>query len=80
MFSTKPYTYDTGEDMHLCYSCKVFGNIPSYVAEHKNIDECSDITMNRLADDIVSSFKTTNPELRKAVESYWVNKGLKLIE
>ena len=31
MFGTKPYTYDTGEDMHLCYSANVHGGIESYV-------------------------------------------------
>lgn len=84
MFSTKPYTYDTGEDMHLCYSCKLFGNINSYVAQHNTIEECSDTTMNKLAADQFSSCNYHKnkhiPELRKNVEKSWINKGLKLIE
>lgn len=84
MFSTKPYSYDTGEDMHLCYSCKLFGNINSYVAQHSTIDECSDITMNRLAVDNYSSCNydknKTIPLLRKDIEKFWLNKGLMLIE
>ena len=84
MFSTKPYTYDTGEDMHLCYSCKLFGNINSYVAQHKSLQECSDITMNKLAVDNFSScnynINKNIPVLRKDIENYWVQKGLKLIE
>ena len=27
MASLKPYTFDTGEDMHLCYSNKIIGNV-----------------------------------------------------
>ena len=30
MFSAKPYTYETGEDMHLCFTCKLYGNISCY--------------------------------------------------
>ena len=84
MFSSKPYTYDTGEDMHLCYSCKLFGNINSYVAKHTSIEDCSDIVMNKLAEDEFSSCnynKNKNiPELRKNIETSWIDKGLKLIE
>ena len=84
MFSTKPYTYDTGEDMHLCYSCKLFGNINSYVAQHNTIEECSDFAMNNLAVDQFSSSNYNKnksiPELRKDIEKSWINKGLKLIE
>ena len=79
MFGTKPYTYDTSEDMHLCYSSKFSGNIDSYIAEHKTIEDCCDITNNRLADDAVASFKTTPRPLRDAVEKYWQDKGLKFL-
>ena len=61
MFSIEPYTYDTGEDMHLCFTSKLLGNISSYIAEQKNYDDMSDITNNKLADDQFSSFRTTNP-------------------
>ena len=47
MFSIKPYTFETGEDMHLCFSCKIKGNIDSYIAEHKTNDDLCDITFNR---------------------------------
>ena len=60
MFREKPYTYDTGEDMQLSFSSKVFGNIDSYVAEHKTQDDFSDITNNGLADDEHSSYKRKN--------------------
>jgi len=81
MFSTKPYTYDTGEDMHFCYSCKLFGNIDSYVAKQNSLAECSDIRMNRLAVDQFSSFKNNyTPQLRTDIENSWISRGLKLIE
>lgn len=82
MFSVKPLTYETGEDMHLCFSSKLFGNIDSYIAEHKNIEECSDITMNRLAVDKFSSCnnKSITYELRQNIQEYWEKKGLKFID
>lgn len=81
MFSSSPYTYDTGEDMHLCYSCKLYGNIDSYVAKHNTMDECSDIAMNNLAMDEFTSFNNKNiSQLRRNIENYWISKGLKLIE
>ena len=74
MFSIEPYTYDTGEDMHLCFTSKLLGNISSYIAEQKNYDDMSDITNNKLADDQFSSFRTTNPQLRINVEKYFTEK------
>ena len=80
MFGTKPYTYETGEDMHLCYSAKVNGNIDSYVGEQLNIESVCDTSNNRYAADEHASFRTTKKELRVAVEQYWIDKGLKFIE
>jgi len=81
MFTNSPYTYDTGEDMHLCYSAKVLGNIKSYTGRQKNNEESCDITSNRLAADKFSSYKTTNVELRKNIEKNFIDKhGLKLID
>ena len=66
--------------MHFCFSCKLLGNIDSYVAEHNNNDECSDISYNQFAADEFASWKTTPTELRINVEKYFINNGLKLIE
>lgn len=80
MFAIKPFTYDTGEDMHLCYSSKVLGNINSYIAKQINVDDSCDITNNRLANDKFSSYKITDVQLRKNVEKYFIdNYSLKLI-
>ena len=80
MFAMKPYTYDTGEDMHFCFSCKLFGGIHSYVGEQNNTNDSCDIAMNKLAEDEHASWRTTKMSLRKAVEQYWIDKGLKYID
>jgi len=79
MFSTPPYTFDTGEDMHFCFSCKVLGNIKSYQGEQKSIKDMSDIQFNKYASDSFSSYKTTPRQLRIDVENYWISKGLTYI-
>ena len=80
MFGTKPYTYDTGEDMHFCFSAKINGNIDSYVGEQLDVSTKSDLSNNRYASDQFASYRTTKKELRMAVEQYWLDKGLKFIE
>ena len=79
MFSIPPLTLDTGEDMHLCFSSKIKGNINSYLAEQHTNSRC-DISNNKYADDRHSSFKNTPKQLRIDVEEYFINKyGLKMI-
>ncbi len=73
MFSIIPFTYDTGEDMHLCYSSKILGNISSYIGKQTNINDMSDTFNNILANDIHSSFKKTPRQLRIDVENYFIN-------
>jgi glycosyltransferase involved in cell wall biosynthesis len=81
MFSIPPCTYDTGEDMHLCFSSKVLGDINSYCAKQLNLEEQCDITMNQLAVDKYSSFKTTSSQLRRSIEEYFQTEyNLKFIE
>lgn len=80
MFSIKPFTYDTGEDMHLCFSAKVLGNINSYSALQNTTDDFSDITNNSLAADEHASWRTASSELRSEVEKYFIEKyNLQLI-
>ena len=80
MFGTKPYTYDTGEDMHFCYSAKVHGGIESYVGEQLTLNSSCDTSNNIYAGDEHASYHTTKKELRVAVEQYWIDKGLKYIK
>lgn len=51
MFGIKPYTMETGEDMHLCFSSKVLGGIKSYIGRQCTAEELSDLAMNKLASD-----------------------------
>ena len=80
MFSVKPFTYDTGEDMHLCFSSKIKGGIKSYIAKQSKIEDSWDTTNNSLASDEYSSFKTTSNTLRSDIEKYFMKEyDLKLI-
>jgi len=82
MFTIKPFTYETAEDMHFSFSAKILGNISSYCGRQRNMDESCDITNNSLACDQFSSYtdEVTTP-LRKNVEKYFMeNFGLKHIE
>ena len=80
MFAIKPFTYDTGEDMHLCFTSKVLGNIISYTAKQCSSDDMHDITYNQLAADKYSAYRVTSPELRINVEKYFIeNYKLQLI-
>jgi hypothetical protein len=73
MFGNKPYTYDTSEDMHLCFSARHFGGINSYIGEQLLRDDVCDIYLNGLANDQHSSFKITNKtNIRQEVIDHWV--------
>tara|TARA_Y100000768_G_scaffold47219_1_gene30829 strand:+ start:257 stop:976 length:720 start_codon:yes stop_codon:yes gene_type:complete len=74
MFSIPPYTYDTGEDMHLCFSSKLLGGINSYTAKQINKEDMCDIYYNKLASDEHSSFKKTSNNLRKGIQKHFVEK------
>tara|TARA_Y100000389_G_C17386868_1_gene477555 strand:+ start:206 stop:919 length:714 start_codon:yes stop_codon:yes gene_type:complete len=80
MFSIKPLTYDTGEDMHLCFTSKILGNINSYTAQQLHYNDMADQLNSKLATDKHSSYKTTSQELRSNVEKYFIeNHKLNLI-
>jgi hypothetical protein len=72
MFGTKPLTFDTGEDMHLCFTSKIFGNINSFTSKQITLDDMADITNNTLAIDQYSSYLTTPKTLRSNVETYFL--------
>jgi hypothetical protein len=81
MFSIKPFTYDTGEDMHLCYSAKCIGNINTYICKQVNIEDNCDCTNGTLSCDQFSSYLVTSQNLRKNVENYFINNyNLKIID
>jgi len=80
MFSIKPFTLDTGEDMHLCYSCKVKSNINTYICKQEIEQDNCDITNGSLSCDKFASYLTMSQITRKNVENYFIkNYNLQLI-
>lgn len=79
MFTIKPSTLQTGEDMHFCFSLKLDSNIPSYSASQQSLDECCDTSDNVLGTDDLASFKITKNATRIDVEKYFLKKGLTFI-
>lgn len=81
MFTNPPHTYDTGEDIHLCFSAKMLGSINSYMCKQANNLETVDVTKNGLATDEYSSYHTTPLSSRTEVERSFVEKyNFKFIE
>lgn len=79
MFSVKPTTQATGEDMHLCFAAKLRSGIPSFVAAQATEVESSDSTLNAWASDRHSSFKITSRRERRSVEKYFFELGVSFI-
>ena len=74
MFSIKPFTYDTGEDMHLCFSCKIKGGIKTYHCSQPDKSCIADVAQSKLSYDEFSSYVTTPKHLRVDIEKYFVEK------
>jgi len=80
MFGNKPYTYDTGEDMHLCFTSKL-NNIKSFIGEQLNKDDVSDNINNSIGmDDKASSREKGIHSFRQKIEKHWVKQGIKSVE
>ena len=74
MFGMKPCTMETGEDMHLCFSCKLLGGIRSYIGKQATVREKSDISDNKYAFDQYSSYVKTPKDLRLSIQRYFKDK------
>ena len=79
MFAFPPVTYDTGEDMHLCFSSKLRSGISSYAAGQRSDDESCDVSMNKYAADEHAAYLNMPKSERESVEHYFADKGLKFI-
>ena len=79
MFSFQPVTWDTGEDMHLCFSSKLRSGTPSYAAAQPTEDSSCDVSMNRYADDEFAAYKTMPKSERERVEEFFTGHGLTFI-
>jgi len=69
MFGTKPSTYATGEDMHLCYSSKIKGGIESFICKKRSPEE-SPYALGSFSGDKFASYPNTPPE-RYEIENYF---------
>lgn len=79
MFSYEPVTWDTGEDMHLCFASKLRSGTPSYAAAQPTEESSCDVSMNKYADDDFAAYKTMPKTEREKVENYFSGLGLEFI-
>ena len=79
MFAIPPVTYQTGEDMHLCFSSKLRSGISSYAAGQRSDDESCDVSLNKYAADEHAAYLNMPKSEREGVENYFADKGLKFI-
>lgn len=77
MWREKAYTFENGEDLHFCASCKIHGDIDSYlptqtINERNNWGDTTPV----LGSDEHSTWKTpTHNSIRKELYEYWQKKG-----
>ena len=77
MWRENPPTYDNGEDIHFCSSCKIHGNIDSYFPS-QSPDEpevWGDMLQNLGADEHATWRKSNHDDFRWSLYDYWIDKG-----
>lgn len=79
MFAVEPVTWDTGEDMHLCFSAKLRSGTRSYAAAQPTEESSCDGSMNKYADDDFAAYKTMPKSEREKVEQYFSGLGMSFI-
>ena len=79
MWRDKPPTYDNGEDIHLCATCKIHGNIDSYFPSQPNdrLEVWGDTEQYLGQDDHAQYKKLDHTDLRWSLYEYWIQKGWK---
>lgn len=75
MWREKPSTYDNGEDIHFCATCKIYGNIDAYFPSQDRPEVLGDTQQNLGMDDHASYKKPNHNKDRFAIYDYWINKG-----
>lgn len=81
MWRTIPFSYDNGEDIHFCFSAKLYGNIDSYVAAQSKNDKdgMGDISNNIYAADKHASWKIGNHQtIRYMIADSFIKIGFKI--
>jgi hypothetical protein len=79
MFEIPPVTFDTGEDMHLCFSAKLNLNVPSVVGSQTRISELSDQHLNIHARSRHAGFRLPVHDSRVQVEKAFTRLGLRYV-
>lgn len=78
MWREKPPTYENGEDIHFCSTCKIYGGIDCYYPAQKNeeTDTWGDTQRHLGADEFATWRNFTNHDsLRYSLYEYWFQKG-----
>ena len=82
MWKEHPPTYENGEDIHFCASCKIHGGIDSYLPtqtiEHQ--ENWGDTKPILGADENATWKKSEHNSLRKELYEYWIGKGWQVIQ
>ena len=82
MWKENPPTYDNGEDIHFCASCKIHGGIDSYLPSQTqdNPDAWGDTKSVLGIDEYATWRKTDHNDLRNDLYDYWIGKGWETIQ
>ena len=70
-------TFENGEDIHFCASCKIHGGIDAYLPPqiYEEQDKWGDIKSNLGVDEHATWRKSNHNRLRNSLYDYWIDKG-----
>ena len=77
MWREKPPTYDNGEDIHFCSTCKIYGDIDTYFPSqpHGEPEVWGDTEQYLGTDDHATYKKQNHDDFRWSLYEYWIEKG-----
>ena len=75
MWREKPPTYDNGEDIHLCATCKIHGNIDTYFPSQDRLEVLGDSNQALGCDEHATWKKAGHTDQRWGLYEYWIEKG-----
>jgi len=69
-------TFDNGEDIHFCASCKIHGGIDSYFPSQTDPEKWGDLKQQALGTDEHASYKRKDhTDTRTNLYEYWMKRG-----
>jgi hypothetical protein len=75
MWRESPPTFDNGEDIHFCASCKIHGGIDSYFPDQSDPETWGDTKQVLGMDDHASYKRKSHTDTRTQLYEYWMKKG-----